>query len=138
MLELTVHVHGKKKGESLRRHCTSKGKKEGVGGKMARFMVAIAYNRGVIKCHHYEGAINSEMCKSFVEELFSDMFEKSANPKGKLFLQDGDPSQNSKLSKDAMDEVGCRLFKIPPRSPDLNSHRKCISSNWETIEERCS
>ena len=48
----------KKKGESLRRHCTSKGKKEGVGGKMARFMVAIAYNRGVIKCHHYEGAIN--------------------------------------------------------------------------------
>ena len=108
----------KRKGERLRRHCTSKEKKEGVGGKMARFMVAIAYNRGLIKCHHYEGAINAEMCKSFTEEYFSDMFEKSANPKGKLFLQDGDPSQNSKLSKDAMDELG--LFKIPLQSPDLN------------------
>ena len=53
-----------------------KGKKEGVGSKMVRFMVAIAYNRGVIKCHHYEGAINEEMCKLFIEYHFSDMFEQ--------------------------------------------------------------
>ena len=110
----------KLKGESLRRHCTAKGKKEGVGGKMAKFMVAIAYQKGVIKCHQYEGAINAETCKSFIDENFPDMFEKSGNTKGKLFLQDGDPSQNSKLAKDAMDSIGCRLFKIPPRSPDLN------------------
>ena len=38
----------------------------------------------VIKFYHYEGAINAEMCKYFIEEHFSDMFEKSANPKGKL------------------------------------------------------
>ena len=43
---------------------------------MVRFMVAIAYNRGVSKCHHYEGEINAEMCKYFIEEHFSDMFEQ--------------------------------------------------------------
>ena len=40
------------------------------------------------------------------------MFEKSANPKGKLFLQDGDPSKNSSVDRQAMDSIGCRLFGI--------------------------
>ena len=83
----------KKKGESLKKHCTAKGKKEGVGGRMVRFMVAIAHNKGGIKCRQYFGPINSETCKSFIDEQFSDMFKNSANPKGKLFLQDGDPFQ---------------------------------------------
>ena len=109
----------KKRGESLHRECTSKGKKEGVGGKMAKFMVAIAHNKGVIKCYHYD-SINGEVFASFIKEHFPAMFQNSSNPKGKLFLQDGDPSQNSKLAMDAMDAVGCRLFKIPPRSADLN------------------
>ena len=110
----------KKKGERLKRQCLSKGKKEGVGGRMIKFMVAIAHNKGVIKCHQFTGPINSETCKSFIDDHFSDMFANSAKPKGKLFLQDGDPSQNSKIACDAMDSVGCKLFKIPPRSPDLN------------------
>ena len=66
--------------------------------------------------YYYEGAMNAELFKSFKEEHFPGMFEKSANPRGKLFLQDGDPSQNSKLSCKAVDQVRCRLFKIPPRS----------------------
>ena len=60
----------KKKGESLKKHCTAKGK----------------------------------------------TFKNSANLKGKLFLQDGGPSWETKITW----EVGCRLFKIPPCSPDLN------------------
>ena len=48
------------------------------------------------------------------------MFLKGNNKKGKLFLQDGDPSQNCKISTEPMEKVGCRLFKIPARSPDLN------------------
>ena len=83
----------KKKGESLKKHCTAKGKKESVDGRMVCFMVAIAHIKGVIKCHQYFGPINSETCKSFIDEQFSDMFKNSANPKGKLFLQDGDPFQ---------------------------------------------
>ena len=109
----------KKPGESLHQYCTAKGKKEGVGGKMVKLMVAISHKSGVIKCHQYD-SINAEVCASFIKEHFPDMFKVSSNRKGKLFLQDGDPSQNSRLAIDAMDTVGCRLFKIPPRSPDLN------------------
>ena len=57
----------------------------------------------------------------FVREHFASMFKKSANPpKGKLFLQDGDPSQNNVKARPAWDEVGARKFTIPARSPDLN------------------
>ena len=56
-----------KKGESLKRHCTAKGKKEGAGGRMGCFMVGIAHNKGVTKCHQYFGPINSETCKSFID-----------------------------------------------------------------------
>ena len=112
--------HVTKKGEALDRHCTAKGKKEGVGGRVARFMCAISYGRGFTKCHRYTGSINGETCSEFIYEHFPSMFENSPNQSGKLFLQDGDPSQNSALAREAMEAVGCRLFKIPPRSPDLN------------------
>ena len=36
------------------------------------------------------------------------------------FVQDGDPSQNSKLAKQAMARVKANVFAIPARSPDLN------------------
>ena len=82
-------------------------------------MIAIAHGRGVIKCLLYK-KLNGEMCADFIREHFPSMFANSSNARGKLFLQDGDPSQNSKVSKEAMDSIGCRLFHIPPRSPDLN------------------
>ena len=45
---------------------------------MVRFMVAIARNKVVIKCHQYFGHANSETFKSFIDDEFS---------KGKLFLK---------------------------------------------------
>ena len=36
------------------------------------------------------------------------------------FLQGGDPYQNSKKARDAMDSVEAKDFSIPPRSTDLN------------------
>lgn len=109
----------KKKGESLSKECLAKGKKEGVNGRVAHFMVAISHGRGVTKCLLYN-KLNGEMCADFIRDHFPSMFSESPNPRGKLFLQDGDPSQNSKVSRDAMDSIGCRLFHIPARSPDLN------------------
>jgi len=41
------------------------------------------------------------------------MFEKSPNPQGELFLQYGEPLQNSPLAREAMDIVGCRFSKYP-------------------------
>ena len=35
-------------------------------------------------------------------------------------MQDGDPRQNSKVAKKAWEKLGCEMFAIPPRSPDLN------------------
>ena len=49
-----------KSGEGLTQHCTGKAKKEGTGGKVAKFMVSIAYGKGVIGVHQYEGAINGK------------------------------------------------------------------------------
>ena len=108
------------KGHGLKREYIAKGKKEGTGGRNARFMVAIAHGKGVIYCHQYHGRINGEKFATFILDHFPAMFSLGNNPNGKLFLQDGDPSQNSRAAKDAMDEIPCRLFKIPPRSPDLN------------------
>ena len=44
----------------------------------------------------------------------------SCNPEGNLFIQDGDPSQNLKLSKTEMRHCGAQLLAILPRSPDIN------------------
>ena len=109
-----------KKGESLSRHCTSKGKKEGVGGKMAKFMVAIAHGKGVIGCHQYTGHINGEKFSQIIKDYFPTLFVNSANEKGTVFLQDGDPSQNSALARETWESLGYSMFSIPPRSPDLN------------------
>ena len=60
------------------------------------------------------------------------MFKNSANPNGKLFLPDGDPSQNSKIACETMDSVRCRLLKIPPCFPDINP----IENMFHLIEKQ--
>ena len=95
--------------------------------------MAIAFNRRVILCEQYYGNINGEMFAQFILEHFNDAFEKSANPKQKLFLQDGDPSQNSKKTKVALDSIGAEIFSIPPRSPDMNPTRNVFNITKETL-----
>ena len=60
------------------------------------------------------------MFAQFVKDHFNETFKKSDNAEGKLFLQDGDPSQNSKKAKDALNSIDSKIFPIPPRSPDIN------------------
>ena len=60
------------------------------------------------------------MFAEFIQKHFRETFENSANPCGKLFLQDGDPSQNGKKAKTSIHTVGAKKFDIPPRSPDIN------------------
>lgn len=99
---------------------TARGSHEGTGGRVAHFMCAMAYEKGMILSHQYTGRLNGEEFAKMVKDLFPDLFLRSANPNGRMFLQDGDPSQNSRKAKDAIDEVGGHLFSIPARSPDLN------------------
>ena len=89
--------------------------------------------KGVIYCHQYHGKIDGDKFADFVRGHFPALFEMGNNVTGRLFLQDGDSSQNSAVAKEAMAEISCRLFKLPPRSPDLNPHWK---KNLPTIPQK--
>ena len=92
----------------------------GSSGKVLHFMVAISYTQGVILCGQYEGRINGQMFADFISDHFPRTFENSVNPTGKLFVQDGNPGQNSKAATQAMQAVGATKFSISRRSPDMN------------------
>ena len=83
------------------------------------FFVGIVYNKGVILCKEYHGTLTGEGFAEFVRSYFPRTFERNKNPHGKLLLQDRDPLQVSQCAKNAIDDVGCRMFAIPARSPDL-------------------
>lgn len=122
----------RRRNEGLKPGCTAKGSHVGTGGKVAHFMVAMAYNKGVILCEQYFGRINGQKFADFITEHFTATFEQSANPRGRLFLQDGDPSQNSTLARKSMRAVGARNFSIPPRSPDINP----IENVFNVVKDR--
>ena len=61
------------------------------------------------------------MFADFIHKHFKEAFEKSNNPKEKLFLQNGDPSrQNSRKVNNAMNKMGPQKFSIPAQSLDLH------------------
>ena len=77
----------RKKCEGLKLGCTYKGKKAGTGGRMAHFIVAIAYRKGVMLCEQYQERFTGKCYAEFVRKHFPRAFAESANPRGKLFLQ---------------------------------------------------
>ena len=56
----------------------------------------------------------------------STLEECDTVPDNQLFLQNEDPRQTTVVAKDAWESVGCKMFSIPPRSPDLNPNRENI------------
>ena len=97
-------------------HCTTSGRR-----KTAKLMVAITYEKGVTMCEEYCRQLNGASFAEFIKEYFPPCFKESGN--SNLFLQDGDPSQNSRLAMDALVEVGGKsspylqgpLISIPSR-----------------------
>ena len=129
----------RKRGEGLKFRCTAKGKKE--GSTTVNFMVAIAYGKGVVLCEQWEGTITGEKFASIVNRCFRKAFRNSANPKGKIFLMDGCPRQNSRAAMRAIDKVGAKVFRIPARSPDLNPienffHTVTMKLNNDAIDKQ--
>ena len=90
------------------------------GGIFVNFMIGIAYGKGAVLCERWMGTMTEEKFATIVKRCFSKAFQKSANPKGKLFLMDGCSRQNSKAAMREIDKLGAKVFKIPARSPDLN------------------
>ena len=114
----------RKPGQGLDFGFTAKGSHEGTGGSAAHFVASIAYGKGVIAAEQYFWRTNADIFSSFVHEHFASMLKKCPNPKGKLFLQDGDPSQNGCKARSAWDKIRAQKFSIPARSPDLNPIEK--------------
>ena len=76
------------------------------------------------------------MFADFIHKHFKEVFEKSNNPKDKLFLQDGDPLQNSRKANNAIYKVGAKKLSIPARSPDMNPiENVCNFGRTELLEE---
>lgn len=109
----------RKPGEGLQ--VSTKGRKEGSAGLMANFYVDIAYGKGVVLCKHIPWKVTGQRFATFVKKVFPGVFAKcGVDLRGSLWLQDGDPRQNSKVAKQAWRKLGCEMFSIPARSPDLN------------------
>ena len=51
---------------------------------------------------------------------FASFFREADKGPSRLWLQDGDPSQNAAGVKKALRKLKAELLSIPPRSPDLN------------------
>ena len=81
--------------------------------------MAIVHEKGV-PYEPYEGKINGDMFSDFIKTHVQEIFSRCRIPKGKSFLQDGCPVQNSQKARQALDTVGAIKFSIPPRSPDFN------------------
>ena len=123
----------RKKDEGLSKGCTSKGNKAGHGGKVASFFVAISLGKGICNCKHYE-KFSVKLFAEFIENNFLEIFKSSCNPTENVFVQDGDPSQNSKSAKTALDKIGAVQFSIPPGRPDLNP----IENVFNLMEKKLS
>ena len=86
---------------------------------MASFFVVILLGKGICYCKHYKKLSGTKFAE-FIENIFIEIFKKSCNPAGNVIVQTGDPCQNSKAAKTAIDKIGTVQFSIPPHSPDLN------------------
>ena len=108
----------RKPAEGLSFGCTAKGQKEGTGGKL---FVAISYDEGVILCEPYEHLTGAYFA-SLIEKHFNTMFVKANKNGSRLWIQDNDPSQTSRIAKNTMKTCNCdlSLIDLPCRSPDLN------------------
>ena len=95
----------RKKNEGLAKGCTSRRNKAGHGGKVASFFVAISLGKRICYCKHYE-KLSGKLFAEFIESNFLEIFKSSCNPTGNVFVQDGDPSQNSKAAKTALGKIG--------------------------------
>ena len=102
----------RKKNEGLFNVCSSNGNKAGHGGKVTSFFVATSLGKGICYCKYYE-KLSATIFPEFKENNFIEIFQSSCNPAGNVFVQDGDPSQNSKAAKTALEKIGAVKFSIP-------------------------
>ncbi len=115
------------KNEGLEFGCTAKAGKAGVTN--LNFIVGISYQKGVVLCERYYGAITGEKYACIIQNHFPHALAKSIDPKGKRIVQDNCPRQQSKIARKALYGINSKQMKIPSRSPDIN----CIENVFAQI-----
>jgi hypothetical protein len=83
----------RKRSEGLTPGCTAKGQKTGTGGRVVKLMVVISYDKGMVICKAYD-KLDGRYFANFIDENFESMFGTADKSLKRLWLQDGDPSQN--------------------------------------------
>ena len=58
-----------------------------------QFFVAVEHGKGVTLYKQYQGRVNGKLITYFCKIYFQRTYRRKGNPCGKLFLQDGDWSQ---------------------------------------------
>ena len=108
-----------RRSEGLNQHCTAKESKVGSGGRVVKAMVVTMHGEGVILCEPYK-TMNGAYFVKFVTDKFEALISRAGKGESRLFLQDGDPSQNSRAARDMMTNIKAELLSTPPSSQDLN------------------
>ena len=79
---------------------TTKGNKAGHGGKVASFLLLYHLVKELLL--QALRKLSGKLFAEFTENKFLEIFKSSCNPTGNVFVQDDDPSQNSKAAKTAL------------------------------------
>jgi len=124
----------RRKAEGLSPGCTAKGQKSGTGGNLVKLIVGISHNEGVVLCEKYD-KMNGEFFASFIDKHFEEAFRRANKGQTRMWIQDGDPSQNSAKARQAMTRVNAELLHIPPRSPDLNPIENFFKRVMDTLHD---
>ena len=95
----------------------------------------MSYDKGFIICDWYE-KLNGENFARYADQNFPTIFRKSYSPDGNVFLEDRDPSQNSALVTEVLNDMCVVRFCIASCSPDCHPIEKLFSlMEWQLRKE---
>lgn len=122
---------------------TTKGSKVLAGGRRLHLLVGVTHGLGVTVAEEYtkmDGSYFGRFIQTTMERSLGDIAMQKDKER-LIFVMDNDPSQNSKVAKVALEDIGAELQAIPPRSPDLNPienvfHNVRINLRQQALEER--
>ena len=86
------------------------------GGRRLQCLVGVGYTTGVVIVEEYT-TFDAEWFARFVHRILHCTLTDCAVSKDKErlhFVMDNDPSQRSKLARDALNDVGAEVVHIPP------------------------
>ena len=88
------------------------------------FVVGISFNKGVVLCERYMGAMTSEKYADITKYNFPQALKNSINLRAKRIVQDNSPRQQSEIARLALAQINGKQMKIPARNLDI----KCIEN----------